>query len=88
MKIENAIEVKDVSMCFNLSREKVDSIKEYIIQQKMKHAQVMLRTTTLPVNFIAAKVGYPNFSHFSFTYKKELGVTPQEERKRANDKMQ
>lgn len=64
------------------------SIKEYIIQQKMKHAQVMLRTTTLPVNFIAAKVGYPNFSHFSFTYKKELGVTPQEERKRANDKMQ
>ena len=32
MKIENAIEVKDVSMCFNLSREKVDSIKEYIIK--------------------------------------------------------
>lgn len=61
------------------------SIKEYIIQQKMKHAQVMLRTTTLPVNFIAAKVGYPNFSHFSFTYKKALGVTPQEERKRVND---
>ena len=32
MKIENAIEVKDVSMCFNLSREKVDSIKEYVIK--------------------------------------------------------
>ena len=31
MKLENAIEVKDVSMCFNLSREKVDSIKEYVI---------------------------------------------------------
>ena len=32
MKIENAIEVRDVSMCFNLSREKVDSIKEYVIK--------------------------------------------------------
>ena len=32
MKLENAIEVKDVSMCFNLSREKVDSIKEYVIK--------------------------------------------------------
>ena len=59
------------------------SLKEYIIQQKMKHAQVMLRTTTLPINFIAAKVGYSNFSHFSFTYKKALGITPQEERKKA-----
>ena len=43
----------------------------------------MLRTTTLPINFIAAKVGYSNFSHFSFTYKKALGITPQEERKKA-----
>ncbi len=32
MKLENAIEVKDVSMCFNLSREKVDSVKEYVIK--------------------------------------------------------
>ena len=36
MKLENAIEVKDVSMCFNLSREKVDSIKEYVIKL-LKH---------------------------------------------------
>ena len=48
------------------------SLKEYIIQQKMKHAQVMLRTTTLPINFIAAKVGYSNFSHF---FRKQTGST-------------
>ena len=29
---ENVIEVNDVSMCFNLSREKVDNLKEYIIK--------------------------------------------------------
>ena len=32
MKIENAIEVNNVSMCFNLSKDKVDNIKEYVIK--------------------------------------------------------
>ena len=32
MKLENAIEVNNVSMCFNLSKEQVDSIKEYVIK--------------------------------------------------------
>ena len=41
---------------------------------------MLLRTTSLPISFIAAKVGYCNFSHFSYTYKKVLGITPQEER--------
>lgn len=56
------------------------SIKEYVILQKMEEAKALLRTTLLPISFIAAKVGYCNFSHFSYTYKKVLGVTPQEER--------
>lgn len=30
--MENVIELKDVGMCFNLSKEKVDSLKEYFIK--------------------------------------------------------
>lgn len=56
------------------------TIKEYITRQKMREAQSLLRTTALPVSFIAAKLGYCNFSHFSYTYKKVMGLTPQEER--------
>lgn len=56
------------------------TIKEYVINQKMEEARTLLRTTSLPISFIAAKVGYSNFSHFSYTYKKLLGLTPQEER--------
>lgn len=56
------------------------AIKEYVIRQKMEEAQNMIKNTTLPISFIAAKVGYCNFSHFSFTYKKIFGLTPQEER--------
>lgn len=57
------------------------TIKEYIISQRMQTAKRLLCSTNLPVSFIAAKVGYCNFSHFSYTYKKEMGVTPLDERK-------
>lgn len=56
------------------------SLKEYVTRRKMETARTLLRTTTLPVGFIAAKLGYNNFSHFSYTYKKIIDVTPQEER--------
>ena len=56
------------------------TIKEYIIRQKLEEAKMLLRTTSPPISFIAAKVGYCNFSHFSYAYKKVLGITPQEER--------
>ena len=56
------------------------TIKEYVIRQKLEEAKMLLRTTSLPISFIAAKVGYCNFSHFSYAYKKVLGITPQEER--------
>lgn len=56
------------------------SLKEYVTRRKMETARTLLRTTTLPVGFIATKLGYNNFSHFSYTYKKIMDVTPQEER--------
>lgn len=62
-------------------KETGTTIKEYIIRQKMQTAKSLLTTTRLPVSFIAAKVGYCNFSHFSYTYKKEMGITPQDERR-------
>lgn len=45
------------------------TLKEYVIWQKMQEAQSLLRTTSLPVSLIAAKVGYSNFAHFSTSYK-------------------
>lgn len=56
------------------------TMKEYIINQKMLAAQVLLQTTKLPISYVAAKMGYSNFSHFSSTYKRIIGHTPNEER--------
>lgn len=57
------------------------SLKEYIIEQKMYMARNLLKTTMLPVSFVASRVGYSNFSYFSRIYKKVIGVSPTDERK-------
>lgn len=57
------------------------SLKEYIVAEKISVAQQMIRTTALPVSFIALKIGYSNYSHFSKTYKRVTGISPTEERK-------
>lgn len=61
-------------------KETGKTIKEYVIEKKMEEARRLLQKTNLPVNIIASKVGYYNFSHFSASYRRVLGVSPQEER--------
>ena len=61
------------------------SLKEYIIQEKMKSAQILLKGTHMSISMIATKVGYSNFSHFSQTYKKIMGVAPVDDRMRSEN---
>lgn len=56
------------------------TLNDYIVNEKMKRAQNLIRTTLLPIGLIASKVGYDNFSYFSKLYKKVIGVTPTDER--------
>ena len=56
------------------------TLKEFLIEHKMGEAKKMLQLTRLPVSIIAAKVGYDNFSHFSYAYKKVIGQSPLESR--------
>ncbi len=57
------------------------SLKKFIILEKMKLAKSLLRSTALPISTISLRVGYSNFSHFSQSYKKAMGLTPEEERR-------
>ena len=56
------------------------SMKEFIVQEKMKMAKALLKSTILPISVVAQRVGYTNFSYFSQVYKKIYGKTPSEER--------
>lgn len=79
-EIAAAINLNEDYLSRIFKKEKGISLKEYIIQEKMKTAQTLLRNTDFSVSMIGAKVGFTNFSHFSQTYKKVMGKTPVEER--------
>ncbi len=56
------------------------SLKEYIMNEKMKLAKELVRNTNLPIGVITMKVGYSNFSYFAQVYKKMNGFSPTEDR--------
>lgn len=56
------------------------SLKDFIVQEKMKMARSLLKNSKLSVSVIAIKVGYSNFAYFSQVYRKTYGVTPTEDR--------
>lgn len=57
------------------------TFKEYVMEERIRQAQRLLKHSRLSVSLIASKVGYDNFSYFSKTFKKATGMTPQEYRK-------
>lgn len=79
-EIAAAINLNEDYLSRLFKKQKGISLKEYIIQEKMKTAQTLLRNTDFSVSMIGAKVGFTNFSHFSQTYKKVMGKTPVEEK--------
>ncbi|WP_309122230.1 response regulator [Paenibacillus sp.] len=58
------------------------SLNDYITMKKTEIAKSLLRNTNIPVNLIASKVGYSNFSYFSQVFKKYCGFAPLEYRQR------
>lgn len=67
-------------------KEKNISLTDYIVQEKLKMAAAMLRSTSLPVSVIASNIGYTNFSYFTQVFRKSYGMSPSEYRQ--NDQKQ
>lgn len=53
-----------------------------ITELKIKEAKELLRNTDLKIEEIAAQTGYNSADHFTYTFKKETGMSPREYRKR------
>ncbi|MGB4661778.1 MAG: helix-turn-helix domain-containing protein [Mobilitalea sp.] len=58
-----------------------ESIGNYIQNKRIQVAKEYLERTNEPVNSIATKVGYDNFSYFSKVFKGSVGLTPKDYRK-------
>jgi two-component system, response regulator YesN len=63
-------------------KETGQSLVEYIIGMKMNRAKLMLTETNVKIGEICDELGYENLSFFAKTFKKQVGLTPQEYRKR------
>ena len=59
-------------------RETGASLIDYLIGIRMNRAGALLRKTDLPLQAIAASVGYGDVSYFIRTFKKHTGVTPKQ----------
>ncbi|MBR2310230.1 MAG: helix-turn-helix domain-containing protein [Oscillospiraceae bacterium] len=57
------------------------TFKEYVMEERLRSAQRLLKYSRLSISLIASKVGYDNFSYFSKAFKKATGLTPQEYRR-------
>lgn len=64
-------------------REMGTSIVEYINQQKIDHARILLQAESTPINDIAEHLGFSSQSYFAEQFRKVTGVSPREYRLRA-----
>lgn len=88
--ISNEISVKDVADHVHFSpeyfsklfkKEMGENVKNYILRIKVDAAKELLENPNIPINIVAAELGYSNFSHFTQMFKKHENVTPTEYRK-------
>ncbi|MFA9465171.1 MAG: response regulator [Velocimicrobium sp.] len=55
-------------------------ISDYIIEERINKALILLATTSLKISEIAMSIGYPNTAYFTKLFKRAMGVTPKEYR--------
>jgi YesN/AraC family two-component response regulator len=58
------------------------TLTELIKEQKMKQAEYLLKNTEMTVSDIVVEIGYSNISYFYRQFKEEIGITPDEYRKK------
>ncbi len=56
------------------------SLSQYIVNQRIEKAKVLLKQSELQVNHIVHRLGYYNTSHFTRTFKQATGFTPRQYR--------
>jgi AraC family transcriptional regulator len=53
-----------------------ESPHQFVLRQRLTAAKRLLKETDLPLVDVALRVGIPNQSHFTQTFKRRLGTTP------------
>lgn len=79
LRLEELATIAQIStyhFCYLFKQSVGTSPHQYIVQQRIKKAQHLLRETNLRVSEIALEVGYQSCSHFSALFKRHTGGSP------------
>ena len=69
-------------VCTIFKKETGDTINSYLTEYRLSKARQYLRETMLTVSEISTKVGYRDNSYFGRSFRKHVGMTPNEYRNR------
>ena len=87
------ITVDDICSSFRIGRTKIYELSmdylgcglaEYIRNQRIQHAQRLLKETDTPITDIAYAVGFSDYNHFSRIFKQITGMSARLYRKKGN----
>ena len=67
-----------------LPEETGRTFSELLLEKRMERAAILLKGTTLPIEEIAAMLGYSNSSNFYKAFKRYYGFSPREYWQEAN----
>ena len=83
--IQEPLRLSTIAGAFNLSTDYLSahfsritgiSLKEYILQEKIRQAADLLRYTDYPINVISSYLSFSSQSHFGEVFRKYMEMTP------------
>ncbi len=90
---DKKVTIKQLTNIFHINRTTLSnkfsattgmSIIDYLVKLRIKVASMLLRDTHLSISEVACRVGFNNNTYFLRTYKKHVGCSPSEYRKKAD----
>lgn len=78
-KVDTLCEMLSIShsyLCRIFRESATMTVNQYLIQIRMRNAQILLDKNEDDIKNVAAKVGYNDYSYFSKEFKKQFGMTP------------
>ena len=88
---ERKISIEELTEEFHINRTTLGDkftrsigmpVIEYLIRLRVKMAAIMLRDTMLPISELAYRVGFNDITHFGRMFRKHMGYSPSEYRKK------
>ncbi|MGL4621301.1 MAG: helix-turn-helix transcriptional regulator, partial [Chroococcidiopsis sp.] len=72
------MDIKRISLVECFSKQDLQLHHQYVIQQRVEQAKLMLSKTDLAIADIASKVGFSSQSHLTQQFKRLTGMTPKQ----------